>query len=60
MLVLTRRAGEKIRIGDEIEVTVLRMSGDRVRIGIDAPREIRVLRTEIAEQEASTTPTNSS
>jgi carbon storage regulator len=60
MLVLTRRAGEKIRIGDEIEVTVLRMSGDRVRIGIDAPREIRVLRTEIAEKEASPTPTNSS
>jgi carbon storage regulator len=50
MLILTRRAGEALRIGDDIEVTVMAVSGSQVRIGIHAPREIAVDRAEIAER----------
>ena len=49
MLVLTRHANQKIVIGEDITITVLEVRGDQVRIGIDAPREIRVHREEIAE-----------
>ena len=48
MLVLTRHANQKIVIGDNITITVLEVRGDQVRIGIDAPREVRVHREEIA------------
>ena len=48
MLVLTRRTGETLRIGDEIEVTVMAVNGSQVRIGIKAPRNIAVDREEIA------------
>jgi len=47
MLVLTRRAGEALQIGDNIQITILSVSGDRVRIGIEAPAEISVLRAEL-------------
>lgn len=47
MLVLTRRAGESIVIGNDIVVTVLEVRGDQVRIGIDAPRSVSVHREEI-------------
>lgn len=47
MLVLTRKRRESIMIADEIEVSVLSISGDKVRIGIEAPREIPVFRKEI-------------
>jgi carbon storage regulator len=47
MLVLTRRAGESIIIGDDIEVRVLTIAGDRIRLGIRAPREVPVYREEI-------------
>jgi carbon storage regulator len=47
MLVLTRRAGQSIRIGDGVEVTVVRVEGDRVVLGIEAPREVRVVRSEL-------------
>jgi carbon storage regulator len=47
MLCLTRREGEKIVIGDNIVVTVVEVSGDRVRIGVDAPKEISVHREEL-------------
>jgi carbon storage regulator len=47
VLVLSRRREESIRISDNIVVTVLEIRGNRVRIGIDAPREILVLRTEL-------------
>jgi len=50
MLVLTRRTGEGIMIGDEIEVKILDVSGEKVRVGIDAPREINVYRTEVFER----------
>jgi carbon storage regulator len=47
MLVLSRRAGERIQIGDQIEVTVVRIGPGVVRIGIDAPVEMTVMREEI-------------
>lgn len=50
MLVLTRRIGEGIMIGDDIEVKVLDVSGEKVRVGIDAPREVGVYRTEVFER----------
>jgi carbon storage regulator len=50
MLILTRRAGEALRIGDDIEVTVMAVNGSQVRIGISAPRDVAVDREEIAER----------
>jgi carbon storage regulator len=50
MLILTRRAGETLRIGDDIEVTVMAVNGAQVRIGIKAPRDVVVDREEIAER----------
>ncbi len=47
MLVLTRKTNQTVLIGDEIEVTVLSVIGDKVRIGIQAPREIPVYREEV-------------
>ena len=47
MLVLTRRVGETIRIGDDIEVTVVGVQRDTVRLSIKAPREVRVHRQEV-------------
>jgi carbon storage regulator len=50
MLVLTRRPGESIVVGENIVVTVIEIKGGQVRIGIDAPRDIDVYREEIYEQ----------
>ncbi|MEA1968366.1 MAG: carbon storage regulator CsrA [Thermodesulfobacteriota bacterium] len=50
MLVLTRRIEEKIKIGDNIVVSILEVEGGSVKIGIDAPKEITILRMEIYEQ----------
>ena len=47
MLVLTRKASQSIMIGDEIEVSVLAIMGEKVRIGIEAPREVPVFRKEV-------------
>jgi carbon storage regulator len=47
MLVLSRKEAERIRLGDSIIVTVVRVSGDKVRLGIDAPPNIVVLREEL-------------
>lgn len=50
MLVLTRKLMEKLYIGDAICVTVVRLEGGQVRLGIDAPREIAVVRAELLDQ----------
>jgi carbon storage regulator len=50
MLILTRRAGESLRIGDDVEVTVMAVNGAQVRIGIKAPINISVDREEVAER----------
>jgi len=50
MLVLSRRTGESVVIGDNVTVTVLEVRGDVVRIGIDAPRSVAVHRAELLEQ----------
>jgi len=47
MLVLSRKERQRIRLGDDITVTIVRLTGDQVRLGIDAPRDIRVLRDEL-------------
>jgi carbon storage regulator len=50
MLVLTRKVGQSIVIGDEIEVVVLEVRGEQVRVGIRAPKNVTVHRKEIYEQ----------
>ena len=50
MLILTRKVGEKIIIGENVTVTVLAVKGSQIRIGIDAPREIQVHREEIYQR----------
>jgi carbon storage regulator len=47
MLVLSRKQSERIRLGDSIVVTIVRVSGDKVRLGIEAPANIVVLRDEL-------------
>ncbi|MFJ7315247.1 carbon storage regulator CsrA [Pseudomonas sp. NPDC098747] len=49
MLILTRKVGEVLNIGDDINVTVLGVSGKQVRIGIDAPKDVAVHREEITQ-----------
>lgn len=48
MLILTRRVGEKLQIGDDVSVTVLSIKGNQVRIGIEAPDDVTIHREEIA------------
>jgi carbon storage regulator len=50
MLVLSRKQNERIRVGDSVVVTVVRVSGDKVRIGIEAPPDVRVLRDELEQE----------
>jgi carbon storage regulator len=50
MLVLSRRVGEEILVGDDMVVTVVRIQGGRVRLGISAPRFVRVIRGELRDQ----------
>jgi carbon storage regulator len=47
MLVLSRRKSEKIKLGDSIEITIVRVSGNKVRLGIQAPPNVAVLREEL-------------
>ena len=53
MLVLTRRIGESVLIGDDVEVTILDIKGDSIRVGINAPRETRIQRSEIVQAVAA-------
>ena len=50
MLVLTRKAKQQIQIGPDITITILQVKGQAVRVGIEAPRDVCVLRTELAEK----------
>ena len=54
MLVLSRRAGESVMIGEDVVVTVLEVKGDIVRLGVDAPRSVAVHRREVLDQIAET------
>lgn len=50
MLILTRRVGETLMVGDDVSITVLGVKGNQVRIGVNAPKEIAVHREEIYER----------
>ncbi len=56
MLVLTRKENERIRIGENIVLTIVRTAGDRVRIGIEAPADVTILRNELKAGEKETKP----
>lgn len=49
MLVLTRREGDTIKIGDDVEITVTKVKGSQVRLGITAPKDVLILRKELKE-----------
>ncbi len=55
MLILTRRAGETLMIGDDIHVTVLGVKGNQVRVGIEAPKTIPVIREELLARDRNQT-----
>lgn len=55
MLVLSRKPGESIHIGDDIVVTVIRNGGNRIRLGISAPPDTPITRSELREQEPEST-----
>lgn len=53
MLILTRRVGETLLVGDSVEVVVLGVDGQQVRIGIEAPNDVRILREELLPQSST-------
>ena len=50
MLVLSRKAGETIRVGSDITLTIIQVNGEMVRVGIEAPKDVVILRGELKEQ----------
>ena len=56
MLILTRRVGESVMIGEDVTITVLRVKGNQVRLGVNAPRTVSVQREEIFERIKSENP----
>ena len=50
MLVLSRKKGESLAIGENVTIEILSVEGDRVRIGIEAPREVRIFRKELLDE----------
>ena len=54
MLVLSRKPGERILIGDDVAVTIVRIGPNTVRLGIDAPREMNIVREELLGERAET------
>ena len=56
MLVLSRKESQRIRLGDSIVVTVVKIAGDKVRVGIEAPADVLVLRDELEAHASPTTP----
>ena len=56
MLVLSRKESEKVLLGDDIVLTIVRLSGDRVRLGIEAPSEMLILRQELDEKDIENLP----
>lgn len=58
MLVLSRKVSEKLMIGDDISITVTRISKDKVRLAVDAPDDVRVLRSELIDRARNTSPVN--
>ncbi len=49
MLVITRQPGDSILIGDDIKVMILEVSGDKIKMGIEAPRSVRIMRSEVLD-----------
>lgn len=49
MLVITRKASDSFTIGDNVKVSILEISGDKIKIGIDAPKDIVIMRSEVLE-----------
>jgi carbon storage regulator len=60
VLVLTRKTNQKIRIGDQIVVTILKVQGDQVSLGIEAPRDTKIFREELLERSERCEPVESS
>lgn len=56
MLVLSRKKNESIKIDENITITVVEVKGDRVRLGIEAPKHIRIMRSEVPLDESPTQP----
>ena len=50
MLILSRKTNQKIRVGDSIEITVIEVRGDQVKIGVEAPRSVKIFREEIYDE----------
>ena len=58
MLVLSRKETQRIRVGDSIVVTIVKVAGDKVRVGIEAPSDVLVLRDELEAWDETSAPSN--